>query len=137
MAREVQPCGTEAAYRRHLRHNEEPCGECMAAHRALKAESTRARRAAAAEAAQDARPSPTGFDQLSILEEVLSNLRGQLVEAPPQSVAAIAKQIRDTATEIAQLSGESKPRAQEGGGVNDIAARRAEREARRRAASQS
>lgn len=28
MARELKPCGTEAAYRRHLRKGEEPCAKC-------------------------------------------------------------------------------------------------------------
>jgi len=30
--RYVKPCGTEAAYRRHLAHGEEPCGLCIDAH---------------------------------------------------------------------------------------------------------
>lgn len=29
---ELQPCGTDAAYRRHLFHNEKPCADCRAAH---------------------------------------------------------------------------------------------------------
>lgn len=32
-ARELQPCGTEAAYRRHLRRGEQPCRACVAAQR--------------------------------------------------------------------------------------------------------
>lgn len=28
MARELKPCGTEAAYRRHLRKGEKPCAKC-------------------------------------------------------------------------------------------------------------
>jgi hypothetical protein len=32
MSRPVtQPCGTVAAYKRHLRHGETPCSECKAA----------------------------------------------------------------------------------------------------------
>lgn len=31
MSRELKPCGTPAAYRRHLRHDEEPCEACRAA----------------------------------------------------------------------------------------------------------
>lgn len=34
MARELRPCGTEAAYQRHLRHGEEPCEACDRAHAA-------------------------------------------------------------------------------------------------------
>lgn len=40
MPRELQPCGTQAAYRRHLRHREVSCVECCAA----QAESQRKRR---------------------------------------------------------------------------------------------
>ena len=28
----LQPCGTNAAYRRHLRHHEPPCRPCLDAH---------------------------------------------------------------------------------------------------------
>lgn len=28
----LKPCGTPAAYRRHLRHGEEPCSACRRAH---------------------------------------------------------------------------------------------------------
>lgn len=31
MARELRPCGTVAAYVRHLRHGEEPCDDCRKA----------------------------------------------------------------------------------------------------------
>lgn len=31
MARELKSCGTEAAYRRHLRHGEKPCDACREA----------------------------------------------------------------------------------------------------------
>lgn len=30
--RNLRPCGTEAAYRRHLRHHELPCQACLLAH---------------------------------------------------------------------------------------------------------
>jgi len=30
--RQLQPCGTPAAYRRHLYHGEEPCQQCRDAH---------------------------------------------------------------------------------------------------------
>lgn len=29
--RQLQPCGTVAAYKRHVRHGEEPCAACRAA----------------------------------------------------------------------------------------------------------
>lgn len=33
MTRQLQPCGTEAAYKRHVRAGEPPCPECSSAHR--------------------------------------------------------------------------------------------------------
>lgn len=33
MARQLKPCGTPAAYIRHLRHGERPCFECSEANR--------------------------------------------------------------------------------------------------------
>lgn len=104
----------------------------MASHRAEKNERTAGKREAAAEVAQEARPAPDGFDQLSVLEEVLSNLRGQLVAAPPQSVAGIAKQIRDTVSEIAQLTGTPAPSASAAApasGLDEIAAKYREKRA--------
>lgn len=139
MPRELKPCGTEAAYRRHIRKGERPCEECLAAHAQEKSWRTDVKREAAAGVARDARPEPAPFDQVAVLEEVLAVLRGQLAEAPPQSVAAIAKQVRDTSAELAQALGVAKPSnstANAGGGIHDIARRRAEREARRSAAAQ-
>jgi hypothetical protein len=31
MPRQLKPCGTPAAYRRHLRHGQEPCDDCREA----------------------------------------------------------------------------------------------------------
>jgi hypothetical protein len=39
-ARELAPCGTEAAYRRHLRHDETPDRACVAAERRRRTERT-------------------------------------------------------------------------------------------------
>jgi len=41
--RQLSPCGTNAAYARHLRRGQQPCPDCCAAH----AEDTRNRKAAA------------------------------------------------------------------------------------------
>jgi hypothetical protein len=44
----VEPCGTLAAYRRHLRHDEKPCGACARANRLAAAERRAARKRLAA-----------------------------------------------------------------------------------------
>lgn len=35
-ARELKPCGTHAAYRRHIAHGEDPCEACLEAEREYK-----------------------------------------------------------------------------------------------------
>lgn len=46
-ARQLQPCGTPAAYLRHKRHGEEPCARCRQAHRLYRLRTGRAYRARA------------------------------------------------------------------------------------------
>ena len=135
MAQDLQPCGTIAAARRHQRNPERfgpLCEACAQAIRDEKNGRVDARRAEDAAAAREAMPPPSAeVSRDAVLHEVLRTLRGQLAEAPPQSVASIAKQIRDTLDAMGDVAGESVS----GGGVDDIAARRAERAARRRSAA--
>ena len=44
MTTALAPCGTDAAYQRHMKHHETPCDACRLAHRAAGARD-RARRA--------------------------------------------------------------------------------------------
>lgn len=137
MGKEVQPCGTVAAARRHQRNPEKwgpMCAECQQAIRDEKNGRKDASREAAATEAREAMPeADSPVDRDDVLHEVLRTLRGQLAAAPPQSVASIAKQIRDTLDAMG-AKGESVSAG--AGGLNDIEARRAEREARRSAAAQ-
>ena len=97
MARELKPCGTVAAARRHQRAGEELDEACAQAIRDEKNGRVDARRVEDAAAAREAMPPPSAeVSRDAVLHEVLRTLRGQLAEAPPQSVASIAKQIRDT-----------------------------------------
>ena len=125
MARELKPCGTYAAYRRHLRNDEAPCEECRQAARDQKNVRKDAARQEAADAAREATPPVEEIDRRQILLEVLASLRGQLREDPPQSVASIAKQIRDT---VDALSGPEDSASQAPfNPVDEIARRRQER----------
>lgn len=131
---ERQSHGTIAAAKRHRRAGQAPCEDCLQAERDEKNGRKDHERAQAAAAAREAMPEPSeSVDRDGVLHEVLRTLRGQLREAPPQSVAGIAKQIRDT---LDAMGVESEGASVKAGGVDDVAARRAEREARRRAASQ-
>ena len=119
MARELQPCGTVAAARRHQRAGEALCEACAQAVRDEKNGRVSERRAGDVEAAREAMPPPSAdVDRDEVLHEVLRTLRGQLAEAPPQSVASIAKQIRDTLDAMG-AQGESVAMPQ--GGLSDIA----------------
>lgn len=137
MAQELKPCGTIAAARRHQRNPEKfgpLCEECAQAIRDEKNGRVDARRSGDVQAAREAMPEPSvSVDRDDVLHEVLRTLRGQLAEAPPQSVAGIAKQIRDTLDAMGAASESVSVKA---GGVDDIAARREARQARRGAAAQ-
>lgn len=134
MAQGLKPCGTVAAARRHQRAGEELCEPCAQAVRDEKNGRVDARRSGDVQAARVAMPEPSvSVDRDDVLHEVLRTLRGQLAEAPPQSVAGIAKQIRDTLDAMGAASESVSVKA---GGVDDIAARRAARQARRGAAAQ-
>lgn len=137
MAQELRPCGTVAAARRHQRNPEKfgpLCEPCAQAVRDEKNGRVDARRSGDVQAAREAMPEPSvSVDRDDVLHEVLRTLRGQLAEAPPQSVAGIAKQIRDTLDAMGATSESVSVKA---GGVDDIAARRAARQARRGATAQ-
>ena len=120
MARELKPCGTVAAARRHQRAGEELDEACAQAIRDEKNGRVDARRAEDAVAAREAMPPPSAeVSRDAVLHEVLRTLRGQLAEAPPQSVASIAKQIRDTLDAMGAQSEDVGAKAD--GGLSDIA----------------
>ena len=140
MTRALKPCGTYAAYRRHLRAKESPCEECRQAARDQKnVRKDAARKEAAVRAVEATPPVEEEIDRRAILLEVLASLRGQLREAPPQSAGSIAKQIRDT---LDALEGPDEKAQAVVNPVDEIAKRRAERaklrgEAKRIATSHS
>ena len=125
MMRALKPCGTYAAYRRHLRNKETPCDECRQAAREQKNSRKAAERQEAAVRAVEATPPvEEEVDRRAILLEVLASLRGQLREAPPQSAGSIAKQIRDTLDALGEGAGEETVKVNP---LDEIAKRRAER----------
>lgn len=123
MAQELKPCGTIAAARRHQRNPEKfgpLCEPCEQAVRDEKNGRVDARRSEDVQAAREAMPEPSvSVDRDDVLHEVLRTLRGQLAEAPPQSVAGIAKQIRDTLDAMGAASESGAAGTQSG--LSDIA----------------
>lgn len=128
MMRALKPCGTYAAYRRHLRAKETPCEPCKQASRDQKNQRKDAARKAAAEEAREAAPAVVEIDRREVLLEVLASLRGQLQVAPPQSAGSIAKQIRDT---LDALNPEKPESEQVVNPLDEIARKREERRKQR------
>lgn len=145
MARELAPCGTHAAYKRHRRRGEEPCQECREAAR----DYTRKRRegdstlhAAVARMAEQAGTDsqtvsqlvaygqtaevavPTFEDPLEAARWRLRRVRAAMLVAPPRDVAPLARAEADAVAEIAQLTGKrtSQPSA-----LDQLAEKRARR----------
>lgn len=132
MARELKPCGTLAAYRRHRRHGEQACDACLAAVAADKAERKAAGQVKAAAvvrlavASQPASPPASGVDDLEDAWENLRLIRGAMDEATPSSMAALSKRRDELIDRIKRL--EARTAKSEGGGLLDqLAARRAAR----------
>lgn len=104
--RELKPCGTPAAARRHRRRGEPVCEECLAAERTEKALARAEKRSRAREhAAQDAEDLPEKIDQLTELRFMYSRIRGALHRAEPKEVATLVKQGDLILERIARLGG--------------------------------
>lgn len=100
MPRPPAPCGTISAAKRHRRKKEPLDAACLQAERDEKNTRVARKRQEAGESARAAMPpalDPDGpLDRDEVLHESLRTLRGHLATAPPQSVAAITKAIRET-----------------------------------------
>lgn len=109
MARKVKPCGTPAAFKRHLRAGEEPCEACRRAWNEYK----RARRAMDKRSAGQvvalavAEMPPAESIEIDPLQDLLENYR--LVCAtmnagpPPQAVPALSRRRQELAEKIAEM----------------------------------
>lgn len=140
MARKAE-CGTFTAYKRHKRNGEPIDEACAQAARDQRGERRAAEREAAAAKAQVAAEGISEMSpRLDVLYELQRQLQAHMLEAPPQSIAGIAGQLRGVAAEIESLTGadkKTKQSSQDGGGVDELTRRRDERQARRIAATQS
>lgn len=100
MARPQAPCGTISAAKRHRRKHEPMDEPCRQAERDEKNQRRVRARQQAAETAREALDASVRADEPvdrdTILRESLEVLRAHLLVSPPQSVASIARAIRDT-----------------------------------------
>lgn len=117
MARELKPCGTTAAYRRHLRKGQRPCKACLAAARDEK----RAQRAASLEAEVLLPEDVPTRERLAELRWQAELLRQSIVWAATHSPArlpSLSKERRETLEEIEELADGAEDT--EGGGLGDF-----------------
>lgn len=131
MTRELQPCGTAAAYRRHLRNHEKPCLPCARAHAKAKDERARLRRAGEVPVQLAVVPDVTGADvgDIDPLRDALENLemvKRALQDAVPREVAALSKRWQELVALAVELGGKKEVSL-----ADQLAAARREREARR------
>ena len=102
MGRKPSPCGTEAAYKRHLRHGEEPCEECRGAHRDLQRSKRRSVVSVVPPVVEE-----VGETRLEALERQRRLLAGAMeiaAESDPKAVASISRELRAVWGEIDELS---------------------------------
>ena len=131
MARPPAPCGTDAAYRRHLRRSEKPCTPCLDAHRA---ETARYRKASAPKTAEPVPVvvEPDEVSKAEVLREQRDTLRVALkqaaAEAEYSAVSSMSKELRavqDALDALVQPQPEGVRTL-----ADELAAARAAREAR-------
>lgn len=126
-ARALKPCGTYAAYRRHLNRGEQPCDECRRAAREARYEQNRKR--VLREAVENVPATVNGSDE-NVLRETLSWLIRQRDEASPREAASIAKGIRDTLVALREVREPKVKKERMENVIDQIAQRRKLREER-------
>ena len=112
MARELRPCGTFAAYQRHLRKKEPICDLCAEAAREQKntrVDSGRAESASLVALALAAEPAPDVLDELDEARENLRAVKAAMSEASANAVAALSKRREELVRRIVVLSKSNEP----------------------------
>ena len=107
----LKPCGTPAAYRRHLRKGEDACADCKAAVRSSVSEGRTTKKREAAEARLkliepivESEPDPleVARDNLRIVEATLASPL-----TPAGSIASLTRRREELVEKILDLSGSS------------------------------
>jgi hypothetical protein len=126
---DLQPCGTYAAYRRHLRNGEPVDASCAQAARDQKNVRAAAALNESAEIVALAVAGAPAVDSVDELEEALENLRivrAAMAEAPANSIAGLSKRREELVSRISKLQLAKVPKV---GVLDQLAARRKERRA--------
>lgn len=132
MARELKPCGTDAAFQRHRRRGETPCEPCREAHAAKKRRTDEARRSADAGRVREAVTAAAPVEQVDPLAEAMDNLR--IIRAvlrdegtPANTLAALTKRRDELVDRIKGLQEATAP--VEVSVIDELTSRRRERRA--------
>ncbi|WNN93651.1 hypothetical protein SEA_CALLINALLBARBZ_1 [Arthrobacter phage CallinAllBarbz] len=102
----LRPCGTYAAYRRHLRRDEEPCEPCKQAARDQTNERNGLRPRAEEEAIVEIVPPLDPLTPPDPLDDALDNLRivnEAMAKAVPREIAPLSKRRQELVQLIAEL----------------------------------
>lgn len=116
MPRKLSPCGTPAAAKRHRRNGEPLCEECRAAERGEKSERDERKREASRIEIDDSSVTGDALDELTELRRMYKVLSTHMMDAPPQSVAAIVRQADAVLVRIKEIEGNS---SEQSGGLLD------------------
>lgn len=112
MARDLKPCGTFAAYQRHLRKKEpvcDPCAEAARAQKNTRVDYGRAESASMVALALAAEPAPDVLDELDEARENLRAVKAAMSEAPANAIAALSKRREELVRRIVVLSKSNEP----------------------------
>lgn len=104
MARQLKPCGTPAAYRRHLRHDEEPCEKCKRAARDEKRLQRSELKVDETAMAVEDLPERPRLGELRWQAELLRKAIDWAAANHLARLPGLMKERRDTLAEIAKLS---------------------------------
>lgn len=132
MGRPASPCGTDAAYKRHLRNGEDPCPECRKAHTAKRRTDRRPANlgealalihveARSATSEPDARSAKTDLEWTR--DRLIDAIRSTSAEDPTK-LGSLTRELRETWKALAALD------AGEGDAEDDFTRARAARAAR-------
>lgn len=109
MTGNLAPCGTLTAYQRHLRRKEPVCDECKKAKRDYEKQNAAKKRRPKEELEPvDVFAGMSRLEKLKILEMDLAAAVKWAKKENPRAIAPIAKELRETVREIAELSGEDE-----------------------------
>ena len=141
MGKAPSPCGTPAAYRRHLRHKESPCAACRKAKRgearqqrdeARKTEvttiPTRPSLAAATPLTPTTRPESSERGDLEMARDSLVEAIDQVRAEDPTRLPALVRELRETWKALRDLTAKGAESPED-----EFAKARAAREARKAA----